>query len=169
MNLLVEMVEHHVWLTGEMVERAARSTTTSPRQADRASPSKASTTSRHCASCCRGWSARWTCGTPRIASRDYDWSVEEHENGRLDARGGSPSGPAFLDQVRRVVEGGRLDETFIDAQCEPAEVYTYGGMIAHVLTFAAHRRILVAGALIDAGITDLGAGDPRLWVAQDAA
>jgi hypothetical protein len=37
-------------------------------------------------------------------------------------------------------------------------------MIAHVLTFAAHRRTLVAGALIDAGVTDLGAGDPRRWV-----
>ena len=43
------------------------------------------------------------------------------------------------------------------------------GVIAHILTFAAHRRTLVAGALIDAGITDLGAGDPRLWVAQSAA
>jgi len=27
----------------------------------------------------------------------------------------------------------------------------------------------VAGALIDAGIPDLGAGDPRLWVAEPAA
>ena len=71
--------------------------------------------------------------------------------------------------MRRVVEGGRLDETFIDASCEPAEVFTYGGLIAHVLTFAAHRRLLVLGALESAGITDLGSGDPRLWVAQPAA
>ena len=41
-------------------------------------------------------------------------------------------------------------------------------MIAHVLTFAAHRRVLVCGALSDAGITDLGAGDPMTWVAQPA-
>jgi hypothetical protein len=38
-------------------------------------------------------------------------------------------------------------------------------MIAHVLTFAAHRRTLVVGALFDAGITDLGYGDPMRWVA----
>ncbi len=30
-------------------------------------------------------------------------------------------------------------------------------MIAHVLTFAAHRRTLVCGALAEAGVTDLGA------------
>jgi AraC family transcriptional regulator len=41
-------------------------------------------------------------------------------------------------------------------------------MIAHVLTFAAHRRTLVCGALVDAGITDLGAGDPMHWVAEAA-
>jgi AraC family transcriptional regulator len=52
--------------------------------------------------------------------------------------------------------------------CDPPEAFTYGGMIAHVLTFAAHRRVLVLGALSDAGITDLGAGDPMEWVAQPA-
>jgi hypothetical protein len=34
-----------------------------------------------------------------------------------------------------------------------------------VLTFAAHRRLLVLGALESAGITALGYGDPRKWVA----
>jgi AraC family transcriptional regulator len=78
----------------------------------------------------------------------------------------SEEGPAFLSHVREMTERGRLDETFIDAICEPPEVFTHGGMIAHVLTFAAHRRTLVAGALVDAGITDLGAGDPMRWVAE---
>ena len=77
------------------------------------------------------------------------------------------TGRAFLAQVRDVVEDGRLDETFVDAFCEPPEVFTYGGMIAHVLTFAAHRRTLVCGALADAGITDLN-GDPMRWVADAA-
>ncbi len=74
-------------------------------------------------------------------------------------------GPAFLGRVREIVDGERLDETFVDATCDPPRVFTYGGMIAHVLTFAAHRRTLVCGALIDAGVSDLGAGDPMLWVA----
>ena len=51
-----------------------------------------------------------------------------------------------------IVDEGRLDETFVDALCDPPQVFTYGGMIAHVLTFAAHRRVLVCGALADAGI-----------------
>ena len=38
-------------------------------------------------------------------------------------------------------------------------------MIAHVLTFAAHRRTLVVLALDEAGIKDLGWGDPMKWVA----
>jgi len=77
-------------------------------------------------------------------------------------------GPAFLGQVRAIVDEGRLDETFVDAICDPPEIFTYGGMIAHVLTFAAHRRTLVCGALIDAGVPDLGAGDPMQWVAEAA-
>lgn len=77
-------------------------------------------------------------------------------------------GPVFVGQVREVIDHGRLDETFVDALCEPAEVFTYGGMIAHVLTFAAHRRTLVVGALEAAGIKELGAGDPMLWVAERA-
>ena len=60
-------------------------------------------------------------------------------------------GPAFLGAVRRIVAEGRLDETFVDATCEPPRVFTYGGMVSHVLTFAAHRRTLVVGALHDAG------------------
>ncbi|MGZ4355129.1 MAG: helix-turn-helix domain-containing protein, partial [Gaiellaceae bacterium] len=63
---------------------------------------------------------------------------------------------------------GRLDETFVDAICDPPEIFTYGGMIAHVLTFAAHRRTLVCGALHDAGVGDLGAGDPMRWVGEGA-
>jgi hypothetical protein len=57
---------------------------------------------------------------------------------------------------------------FVDTLCEPARVFTYGGMIAHVLTFAAHRRTLVAGALVSAGVDDLGSGDPMDWVSSPA-
>ena len=62
----------------------------------------------------------------------------------------------------------RLDETFVDATCDPPQVFTYGGMLAHVLTFAAHRRTLAIGALYSAGIVDLAPGDPMRWVAEAA-
>ena len=168
MDLMTKMVEHHVWLTGEMVDRAGRlddavldaPITISVEGVDD-DPTMRSLLSRLV-----GQMGMWNAA---VADRAYDWSVEEHESVRsIRARLGV-EGPTFLEHVRAVGAGGRLDETFVDALCEPAEVFTYGGMIAHVLTFAAHRRTLVAGALIDAGITDLGAGDPMRWVAQPAA
>jgi hypothetical protein len=78
-------------------------------------------------------------------------------------------GPSWVAQVRQVIDDGRLDDTFVDALCDPPEVFTYGGMIAHVLTFAAYNRTLVVQAMQEAGITDLGWGDPMKWVAEPAS
>jgi AraC family transcriptional regulator len=167
MNLLVKMVEHHVWLTGEMVERAAR---LSDDVLD--TPIVISVegvdddpTLRKLLSRLVGQLGMWNAV---LAMRDYDWSVEQLETVDSMRRRLAVAGPTFLQHVRTVSEDGRLDETFVDALCQPAEVFTHGGMIAHVLTFAAHRRTLVCGALIDGGISDLGAGDPRLWVDEAA-
>jgi hypothetical protein len=43
-------------------------------------------------------------------------------------------------------------------------VFTYSGVLAHVLTFSAVRRTLAIGALETAGVDDLGAGDPMEFV-----
>jgi len=45
--------------------------------------------------------------------------------------------PAFLENVDSIVREDRLDESFVNAACATPEVFTYGGMIAYVLTFAA--------------------------------
>ena len=93
--------------------------------------------------------------------------VESRSTSRCPRCGnGWRDGAAFLAHVRDVVAGDRLDDTFVDALCEPAEVFTYGGMIAHVLTFAAHRRTLVVLACRPGHRSDLGWGDPMTWVAQ---
>lgn len=167
MNLLVKMVEHHLWLVGEMVDRAARLDDAALDKPITLSvePLDPGATMRRLLSRLVGQMDMWQ---NVINGRDYDMSIEGHEplsdmRRRLDI-----AGPAFLAEVRRVVEGGRLDETFIDAYGDRPEVFTYGGLIAHVLTFAAHRRLIVLGALESAGITDLGNGDPRLWVADAA-
>jgi AraC-like DNA-binding protein len=75
-------------------------------------------------------------------------------------------GPRFTGLVHRVSDDGLVDVTFVNTMCSPPELFTYGGLIAHVLTFAAHRRTLVCGALADAGVHALGAGDPRDWVSE---
>jgi hypothetical protein len=105
----------------------------------------------------------WLCA---LDNREYDWSQEQAESvagmrRRLDVVGGR-----YLDEVTRVVDEGRLDETFVDALCEPAEVFTYGGMVAHVLTFAAYNRTLAVQAMALHGVEGLGWGDPMKWVAQ---
>jgi AraC-like DNA-binding protein len=164
MDVLLKMVEHHVWLVGEMLTRAS---TLTDEQLDEPivlsvegvddNPTLRSLLSRLV-----GQMDMWNAA---IAGHDYDWSVEEGERVEHMRERLADVGADFLAKVRDACDHGRLDDTFVNVTCDPAEVYTHGGMIAHVLTFAAHRRTLVAGALHDAGITDLGAGDPIRWVA----
>lgn len=162
MDLLQRMVEHHVWLLGQMVDRAgelAEEVLDRPVEISVAGIDD-KPTARSLLSRLVGQLDMWNAA---VDNRPYDFSVEHHESldsmrARLDAEG-----PRFLATIR----DADFDETFVDAVCDPPEVFTYGGMVAHVLTFAAHRRILVHGVLEDAGITDLN-GDPMRWVADAA-
>jgi hypothetical protein len=162
MELLQRMVEHHVWLVGEMIDRAAalpdeildRRIEISVAGIDD-EPTPRSLLSRLV-----GQLAMWNAA---VDNRTYDFDVEQDESVESMRSRMAVAAPEFLATIRDV----DWDETFIDAVCDPPEVFTYGGMVAHVLTFAAHRRILVHGALEDAGITDLN-GDPMRWVADAA-
>jgi AraC family transcriptional regulator len=167
MDLLAKLLEHHVWLVGEIVDRSGRL------PADRLDePITVSVegvdddpTLRSLLSRLVGQMDMWNAA---MDNRAYDFEVERGESlhsirARLDS-----AGPAFLARAHEVIDESRLDETFVDATCDPPRVFTYGGMLAHVLTFAAHRRTLAIGALHSAGITDLGAGDPMRWVAEAA-
>jgi len=168
MDLIVAMVEHHVWLVGELIERAAG---LPDERLD--APIEVSVegldddpTLRSQLSRLVGQLAMWNAA---LDSRPYDFDVERDESPAAMRRRLAQEGPAFVAHVREVAGRGALDETFVDAVCDPPEVFTQGGMIAHVLTFAAHRRTLAIGALHSAGITDLGAGDPMRWVGERAA
>ena len=72
-------------------------------------------------------------------------------------------GPDFQAVVLGIRERGDWDAAFIDASCDPPETFTYGGAIAHVVTFSAYRRELAIGALRSLGVTDLDYGDPIAW------
>ncbi len=165
MDLLTKMVEHHVWLTGEILECAAELSEAQLDERielnidDDPDPS----TLRSLLSRLIGQMGMWNAA---LATRDYDWSVEEHESIASMRSRLATEGPTYLAHVREVCAQGRLDDTFVDALCEPARVFTYGGMIAHVLTFAAHRRTLAVLALDKHGIDRLGWGDPMRWVAE---
>ncbi|HSS79803.1 MAG TPA: AraC family transcriptional regulator [Gaiellaceae bacterium] len=167
MDLLTRMVEHHVWLVGEMLTRAERlpdETLDAPIELS-VEDLDDDPTLRSLLSRLVGQLAMWDAA---VHARPYDFELEDGESLTSMRARLAEAGPAFLSEVRTIADEGRLDETFVDAICDPPEVFTYGGMIAHVLTFAAHRRTLVCGALIEAGVTDLGAGDPMRWVAEPA-
>jgi AraC family transcriptional regulator len=167
MDLLARLLEHHVWLVGEIVDRSGRL------PADRLdAPITVSVegvdddpTLRSLLSRLVGQMDMWNAA---MENRAYDFEVERGESLRSVRARLDSAGPAFLAHANEVIDESRLDETFVDATCDPPQVFTYGGMLAHVLTFAAHRRTIAIGALHSAGITDLGAGDPMRWVAEAA-
>jgi uncharacterized damage-inducible protein DinB len=66
----------------------------------------------------------------------------------------------FHKILRDVGKRGEWDSTFIDALCEPAETFTYGGVFAHIITFNAHRRLMALAALRQLGVQVEGFGDP---------
>jgi len=70
--------------------------------------------------------------------------------------------------VRGIRERGEWDDAFVDALCNPPQSFTYGSVIAHLLTHAAHRRGLLASALKELGAPDLPSSDPIDWEMQQA-
>ncbi len=78
---------------------------------------------------------------------------------------------AFMEIVRDVRDGDRWDEMFVDELCCPAETFSYGSMIAHVITFSAFRRLTALKTLESLGtdVDDLGYGDPIDWERSLAA
>ncbi|MBZ5575500.1 MAG: helix-turn-helix domain-containing protein [Acidobacteriia bacterium] len=55
---------------------------------------------------------------------------------------------------------GAWDDTFVDALCEPAETFTFGGVFADVITFNTYRRLMALDALQRLGAPMQGFGSP---------
>jgi len=170
MDVLVKMVEHHVWLVGEMIGAAGgldeaaldRNIEMSVEGFD------ADLSIRHLLDRLIWQMEMWLAAVddqpfevPPCEARPV--SVRELRERHADA------GSRFLALVHRLHEDGRFDETFVDTVCEPPRVFTYGGMVSHVLTFAAHRRSLAICAFQAAGVNSLGFGDPMHFVGSSHA
>ncbi|WP_330179810.1 helix-turn-helix domain-containing protein [Nocardia sp. NBC_01503] len=75
--------------------------------------------------------------------------------------------PRWLGAVRDIDARGAWSDTLIDALCEPPESFVLGSVIAHVLTYSAHRRLLVRAWLRAEKPDDaaeIGHGDPIMWL-----
>ena len=71
--------------------------------------------------------------------------------------------PRWLGTVRDIERRGGWDDRLIDALCDPPESFVMSSVIAHVITYAAHRRQL-ARHLIRAGGHEVDDGDPINWL-----
>jgi AraC family transcriptional regulator len=162
MDVLTRMVDHHLWLVGEIVDRTA--------QVDDA------TLDRPIVLSVESIDDRPTLRrvTNRLVGQLEMWALAVEGGTTMpDESDGSTCGlrrrldaaaPRFRAAVMVPIAEGRADETFVDAMCDPPETFTYGAIAAHVLTFAAVRRTMAIGALETAGIGDLGSGDPMRFV-----
>jgi AraC family transcriptional regulator len=71
--------------------------------------------------------------------------------------------PRWLAMVRDLDRRGGWDDVLIDALCDPPESFVMSSVIAHVLTYAAHRRQLARRMLTMAG-RQVDDGDPIMWL-----
>jgi AraC family transcriptional regulator len=167
MDVLTRMVDHHLWLVGEIVDRTGRvddDTLDRPIELSVESideePTLRSVTDRLVGQL-EMWVTAVEGGTAMPPAGDTTTAGLQQRLQRIS--------PRFCELVVAPVRNGRGDETFVDAVCNPPETFTYGGIVAHVLTFAAVRRTLAIGALTSAGVDDLGPGDPMRFVAGSGA
>ncbi|QVQ50591.1 helix-turn-helix transcriptional regulator [Spiractinospora alimapuensis] len=70
--------------------------------------------------------------------------------------------PRWLTFWREIERRGAWDDTLIDALCDPPESFQMASVLAHVITFSAHRRQIARTWLRQCGL-DPGTGDPILW------
>jgi AraC family transcriptional regulator len=160
MDVLVRMLEHHLDTTAAVLDRLDRV----PEALD--VPIRLSVEGIDEAPTLRS-----TCD--RLVRQLEQWVVALEGGTSVPAGDATPAGlrrrldavaPRFREQVVAPVLAGDAESTFVDLTCDPPQTFTPGGVLAHVLTFAAVRRTLAIGALETAGVDDLGSGDPMTFV-----
>ncbi len=167
MDVLNRMVDHHLWLVGQIVDRTGK---VGDETLDRPIELSVEGIDEH--PTLRGLSDRLV-GQLEMWVKAVEGGTSMPPKGDTTAPGLRRRleviGPRFQQLVMGPIAEGRGDETFVDAVCDPPETFSYGGIAAHVLTFAAVRRTMAIGALESAGVTDLGSGDPMRFVGGSGA
>jgi AraC family transcriptional regulator len=161
MDFVVTMTEHHLWHLEQLLERAARLT-----DAQLDTPIELSVETIDEEPTLRSVLSRlvdqldiWD---HAVANRPYDFTPKRGASVDSMRERLARCGPTFVGHVRETCASGRLDDTFVDSTTGSPLFFTYAGMIAHVLTYAAYRRTLASGVLHAFGIADLE-DDPLAW------
>lgn len=71
--------------------------------------------------------------------------------------------PRWLAMVRDLERRQAWDDRLVDALCDPPESFVMSSVVAHVLTYSAHRRHVARRMLTTAG-RQVDDGDPIMWL-----
>lgn len=72
----------------------------------------------------------------------------------------------WVAAVRDIDQRGAWADRMVDALCDPPETFVLAGVVAHVLTYASHRRQMVRHLLRTLG-REIDGGDPITWLQGD--
>ncbi len=106
------------------------------------------------------------CGWPRSRAatfRDEQATQPDSTTPEQLAAHHEDIGKRWSAMVSEYSAEGRLGDTVIDALCDPPESFQLYGIVAHVLTYSAHRRGLARAMLARHGVR-AGGGDPLEWM-----
>jgi AraC-like DNA-binding protein len=161
MDLIDRMLEHDLWTVGQMLDLAGRLTDEqldAPIDIGIETIDDPNVTLRDVLASLVNTKERWIAAVEgREVPPQDDRSLAGLRRRFADA------GPEFVRLFQAARRRGDEELTFIDATCDPPESFSYGGVIAHVLTYSAFRRTLALSAFWEYGLRDLGNGDPRKW------
>lgn len=163
MDVMDRMVEHETWYTGRLLEKA-QSLTDEQLDAPVDEPDDPvlflsdTKTLRELLNRLVFTKEMWLAA---VHGQPFDERVDKSAGAML--RRWQASSRQFSELVKRVHEDGMWDDSFMDLLCSPPETFTYGGMLAHVLTFQAFRRGVIIQQMQRLGVSGLGYGDPMEW------
>jgi AraC family transcriptional regulator len=163
MDLTDRMVEHDIWLTRKLFDAAA---SVEPRLDERIAVAPAAPyafpseqpTIREMLERLVFSKETWTAAIAGREAPDHGGMSLDELRARFER-----STAGWREAVEGIRDRGTWDTAFVDVTCDPPESFTYGAMVAHVLTWSAHRRHVLIGALRAAGAVCVGTGDPIEW------
>jgi len=167
MDLTDRMLDHDLWLTRQLIDAAAG---LPEAQIDEPNPVAPPTAAFHeDAPSIRSMLNRLVFTKEMWAAAIEGRTFVENEDTSIDSlrRRLDESGSEFRRLVVEVRDRGDWDTAFVDATCDPPESFSYGGAVAHVLTWNAHRRQILAGTLRERGLVVEDA-DPIRWEPREA-
>jgi AraC family transcriptional regulator len=159
MDLLDVLLEHDKWLMQKMLERAKKLSdeqldmkleTHKPLDFEEPQETLRDMFHRHIF-----WKEVWAAAIKNKQlsepfDKTVDGMIQRHESASKN----------FLIIAHEIRDESKWQAVFVDALCIPPETFSFSSVVAHVITYSAHQRIVILHALQRFGINDLGYGDP---------